>query len=585
MKPEKTRKRRLLDFIRTWFNAHNLLGIVSEDRYKSLKFRIVLLDAVLSIIPLLIVVTISYFWFLQILKDDFRNQMKWELENSKQSIEFFVDQKLSGLRFLTSAYSYEQLSDQETLARIFTKFKQECGGLVDLGIITPDGIQRSYIGPYNLRNKDYTNQDWFHEVIVRSVYVSDVFMGYRKLPHFAIAVKRDNPEKGAFWILRATIDMETLKKYPYSMNLRENDDAFIITYDGTLQTPSRSHGNVLEKYKLPFSLHAQASTIEDIIKPDGSPAMFGYAFIDDSPWILVTIIKSNPYLKIPKIFKNELFIITVLSIILSITVTFALAQTVVNRIRKADMEREEAIASCEHASKMSSIGRLAAGVAHEINNPLAIINEKAGLMKDILETSGNLQKNRDKFLVIINGIFDSVNRCRTITHRLLGFSRRMEISHDAFDLNDAVKEVIGFIEKEVLYRNITLNLNLADNIPKIESDKGQLQQVILNIINNAIDAVRDAVREGGLIEVSSVSKDINTVRLSIKDNGNGIPKEKLKHIFEPFYTTKEKGKGTGLGLSISYGIMQKLGGSIQVESDAGKGTTFTLEIPVKPAEV
>jgi len=198
-------------------------------------------------------------------------------------------------------------------------------------------------------------------------------------------------------------------------------------------------------------------------------------------------------------------------------------------------------------------------------------------MKDILESSGDLQKNRDKFINQINGIFDSVNRCRTITHRLLGFSRRMEISHDALDLNDALKEVIGFIEKEILYRNITLNLNLSDSIPKIESDKGQLQQVILNIINNAIDAVE----EGGLIEVSSGSKDINTVRVSIKDNGSGIPKDELKHIFEPFYSTKEKGKGTGLGLSISYGIMQKLGGSIQVESETGKGTTFTLEIPKK----
>jgi len=565
------------EFIKVLFHPKDFLGILSEDRYKSLRLRIVLLDAVLSIIPLLIVVTISYFWFLQILKDDFRNQLKWEMENSKQSIEFFIDQKLSGLRFLTSAYTYEQLSNPETLAKIFTKFKQECGGLVDLGIITPDGIQRSYVGPYNLKNKDYTNQDWFNEVIVRSSYVSNVFMGYRKLPHFAIAIKRENPETGTFWILRATIDMETLQKYPFSMNLRKNDDAFIITYDGTLQTPSRSHGEVLGHFNVPFELHNEGTVIQDIKLPDGSPAMFGYAFIDHSPWILVAKIKSNPFLRIPNIFKNELLIITVLSIMFGIAVTFVLAQTVVGRIRKADLEREEAISSCEHASKMSTVGRLAAGVAHEINNPLAIINEKAGLMKDILEMSGDLQKNKDKFLSLISSIFDSVNRCRTITHRLLGFSRRMEISHDSFDINEAIREVLGFIEKEVLYRNITLNQNLSDSLPKIASDKGQLQQVILNIVNNAIDAVD----EGGLIEISSVVKDANTVQVSIKDNGSGISKDKLKHIFEPFYTTKEKGKGTGLGLSISYGIMQKLGGSIHVESETGKGTTFTLEIPIK----
>jgi len=230
---------------------------------------------------------------------------------------------------------------------------------------------------------------------------------------------------------------------------------------------------------------------------------------------------------------------------------------------------------------MASIGRLAAGVAHEINNPLAIINEKAGLMKDLLEVSGNLEHQKEKFIGLINGISDSVTRCRTITHRLLGFSRRMEISQDAIDINDAVQEIIGFLEKEILYRGIHLELNLQKNLPKIITDKGQVQQVFLNIINNAMDALK----ENGDITVSTYTKDDQFVRVVIKDNGSGIPKENLKHIFEPFYSTKEKGKGTGLGLSISYGIMQKLGGAILVESEVNTGTTFIVEVPVNVREV
>lgn len=245
--------------------------------------------------------------------------------------------------------------------------------------------------------------------------------------------------------------------------------------------------------------------------------------------------------------------------------------------KKAENALRESEQLLLQAHKMEAIGRLAAGVAHEINNPLAIINEKAGLIKDLLELSGDFEQNKEKFLSLINGIFDSVNRCRVITHRLLGFSRRIDVSYNVIDLNDAVREVVEFLEKEILFRNIRLTLNLGENLPKIMTDKGQLQQVLLNIINNAIDAVE----KGGFIEIFSGVKDENTVRVSIRDNGPGIPKEIIKHIFEPFYTTKEKGKGTGLGLSISYGIMQKLGGTILVQSEVNKGTTFIVEIPQK----
>jgi PAS domain S-box-containing protein len=229
------------------------------------------------------------------------------------------------------------------------------------------------------------------------------------------------------------------------------------------------------------------------------------------------------------------------------------------------------------AHKMEAIGRLAAGIAHEINNPLAIINEKAGLIKDFLEFSGDFAQNKEKFLSLINGIFESVGRCRTITHRLLGFSRRMEVAYDTIDLNDTVREVIEFIEKEVLYKNVRLEMHLEKDIPRIISDKVQLQQVFLNMLNNAVDAVD----KGGTIEVTTDVKDRDTVVVLIKDNGHGIPEQILNHIFEPFYTTKEKDKGTGLGLSISYGIIKKLGGTILVRSQVNRGTTFTIEIPVE----
>jgi PAS domain S-box-containing protein len=249
----------------------------------------------------------------------------------------------------------------------------------------------------------------------------------------------------------------------------------------------------------------------------------------------------------------------------------------VTKRRQAEKALRESEQLLLQAHKMEAIGRLAAGVAHEINNPLAVINEKAGLMKDFLELSEDFQQHREKFISLIQGIFDSVGRCRTITHRLLGFSRRVDASLETFDLNEVVREVIDFVEKELLYKNVQTKIVFAEDLPHIESDKGQLQQVILNILNNAVDAVE----KGGIIEVETRLQDEHTVTISITDNGHGIPESILNHIFEPFFTTKEKDKGTGLGLSISYGIMKKLGGTISVRSKVNEGTTFILEIPRK----
>jgi two-component system NtrC family sensor kinase len=132
------------------------------------------------------------------------------------------------------------------------------------------------------------------------------------------------------------------------------------------------------------------------------------------------------------------------------------------------------------------------------------------------------------------------------------------------------------LEKEALHRNIDLQLNLAPDLSRIASDRGQLQQVFLNILNNAFDAVRD----GGQVSITSFEVDVDTVGVSIQDNGQGMTQETMTHLFEPFFTTK-RGYGTGLGLSITYGIVKKLGGDIRVTSQLGVGTTFTVFLPKK----
>jgi two-component system NtrC family sensor kinase len=275
--------------------------------------------------------------------------------------------------------------------------------------------------------------------------------------------------------------------------------------------------------------------------------------------------------------KIELLLVFVISVAVILIVSFRTAGLLVDRIREADQKRESMYAEMEHTGKLASLGRLAAGVAHEINNPLAIINEKAGLIKDLVEFSKQYQ-DREKLTLQVDSILRSVNRCREITHRLLGFAKRMDVKVETIHLNELLQEVLGFLEKEAFHRNITVNFNLAPDLAPIAHDRGQLQQVFLNIINNAFEAVED----GGNITIATQKNETEpgSVEVAISDDGRGIHPDDQKHIFDPFYS-RGKEQGTGLGLSISYGIVAKCGGDIRVESKVGKGSTFTVVLPQK----
>ena len=244
-------------------------------------------------------------------------------------------------------------------------------------------------------------------------------------------------------------------------------------------------------------------------------------------------------------------------------------------LEQANTELRENRAQLVEAEKLATLGRFSVGVAHEINNPLAIINEKAGLMKDYLERTEGF-RDKERFSAMLAAIFNSVQRCRNITHRILDFAGQPGDSPDAVDLNSLVREVVALLEQEIERKGVRLTLDLTEELSPVMSDRTQIQQVLASILLNAVEAVG----EGGAIGVSTGRKDAGTLQVSIEDNGRGIPEEVLKHIFEPFLlTSKETGKGVGLGLSISYGIVKRLGGALLVRSEPNKSTVFTVELP------
>ena len=547
----------------------------SPDRYRILRRNIIVLMVLVTIVPLTLMAAINHYQYQTSLKQETINPLRVLANKTKHSFELFLKERLSNVKFISSAYSVEELSDEKTLNRIFRVLKEEFGGFVDLGLIDRNGIQLSYAGPYTLLGKDYSQQDWFQEVMVKGVYISDVFMGYRKFPHIAIAVQL-LAEGGKCYTLRATIDTKIFDNLIGAMGLDTESDAFLINDKGIFQTHSKFYGKVLERCPFSPPYGNYGSFVTDATDSNGRKVVLIFTHISKPEYALVVVKPRSVIQKTWFTLKSEMFFIFITSVILIILVVFKLVGILVKNMQEADEKREFAYRELEHSQKLSSIGRLAAGVAHEINNPMAIINEKAGLIKDIVERDDQF-KEKEKFLNLANSIIQSVERCKTITHRLLGFARRMEVKFELLDINELIKEVLSFLEKEYMYRNVDIRLQLAQNIPRISSDTGQLQQVFLNILNNAFAAIE----EEGYVSITTWEEDVDFTGASIQDNGCGMSAETLKHIFEPFFTTK-KGYGTGLGLPITYGIVKKLGGDLKVQSTEGQGTTFTVYLKKNP---
>ncbi|KPK30113.1 MAG: hypothetical protein AMK69_04375 [Nitrospira bacterium SG8_3] len=530
----------------------------------------------IALLPLIIMLLVNHYEYKRVFRAEMMSPIYCLVSNTQRSITSFFSGREAVLQFISEDIQLEEVSDQK-LGKVFVNLKEIFGEFVDLRVIDSKGKQRAYAGPGRLRSAEQSDQAWYKEVKKQGIYVSDLSRGSDGSTYFQIALKYGkNPENS--FILQASVDAKILEGLIDALALeRPSMDAFIINREGILQTSSNSYGNVLAKLSLPVSLGSTEPQIQEIERASEGPIIIGHAGIQGTPFRFVTAAPREALTKDLFLLSKRFVIIFSVAILCVLGVVLFVVTAFVKHIYESDRRRVAVLHNIQYTNKMASIGRLAGGVAHEINNPLAIINEKVGLLRDLV--SMNKDYSRERFLGIVDSVLSSVKRCSTVTHSLLGFATHVEVRFETIALDQLIRQVLVFMGKESEYRRITLNLEVQDNLPSIESDVGQLEQVFLNIINNAFDAVDD----GGRINIELMAEGPDMVIVRVADDGCGISEENLKHIFDPFFSTKGE-KGSGLGLSITYGIVQKLGGRLDVQSIKGEGSTFTVTLPVKKME-
>ncbi|HAO22687.1 MAG TPA: two-component sensor histidine kinase, partial [Desulfobacteraceae bacterium] len=545
--------------------------MTKQNHYKSVR-EIILLSMILApLIPFIIIFGIGYYYFTTSLETGTVASLKRIVEDHRQMIDFFLTERKSDLDFVIHAYKFEDLSHTDKLNEVFDFLQKKSNAFVDLGVFDEEGNHVAYHGPYKLRSKVYKDADWFKNVMQKGFYISDIFLGFRQVPHFVIAVERE--ENGKKWVIRATIDSFVFNDLVKKVRIGKTGEAYILNTEGVLQTDRRSGGNLMAKPSENLSIPESKLDIQTFTQKNERSETFFYAttWLKNKDWLLVVRLEEVDAFS----YLHTAFYLIIMTVIIGgmaiIVLAVYLTNHILRHLTETDAEKEQLNQQLIRASRLAELGEMAAGFAHEINNPLQIIRTEQSLIEMIFsEMKDNGEFKPSESLAELQDSMDQIKlqieRCAGITQAILKFGRQSEPVFKHVDLRRFIPEIIRMIEKKASVQGIEIEQELEGDTPSVHGDAGQLQQVMLNLLNNAMDAITEkhGSQGGRLLIITGRDEEDRFAVIMVQDNGSGITPDNLKKIFSPFFTTKPVGRGTGLGLSVCYGIINHMGGTMQV---------------------
>ena len=381
--------------------------------YIKLRRKIVLVTLVVAIAPLILLGCMIYHQFAKVCQQRIEDQIRQMARSQSNAIDVFLRERTTILSTIVDTHSFDRLRLQENLTHLFEVINRRADGLgfVDLGVIDDTGQHLAYAGPFKLEGLNYYGQPWFREVMSKGRYISDVYMGFRQLPHFIIAIRGRSQSRN--WILRATIDSDVFNSLVRTGQSGRTGDAFIINKAGAIQTRPRFHGVILGKSDLDPRRFGESTTILEKIDKNGKKQFFAGAWLKNNQWLL--IISQETCSEMGGLLASRNFEIMIIALgCLGILVTTVVTtHMTVSHLEQADKEMAELNAQLIQTDKLAALGKMATGIAHEINNPLAVIGEKAGWMMDLLsEEEFQESENLREFSDSVTKIEEHVERAR-----------------------------------------------------------------------------------------------------------------------------------------------------------------------------
>jgi two-component system NtrC family sensor kinase len=538
--------------------------------------QLTVMSIMVGMVPLLCLGTLLYVYYDAAYRDKTRTLLGEQVLRNAQSIDAFLDEKMANLRQQAALASPEELSDPIRLRdRLLGLQNAYQGVFTSLELIDATGRTMAQAGG-GASGPDHSGEAWFEQAINSPQHVR----GFGSRPaNVFLSVRITTPQ--GLWLLLARLDPRLSEDKSRAFHPGGRGGAFVLDRDGNAPAEASEKTVPLETQRL----------LAGQVFPEGRPVVLeAMDASGELQWFACAPLKSTGGVLVFHQPRTELLLtlnkaralalaIAILGCFGIVATAMAMARRTEARLRKADFIQQQMQRQVVEAGKLAAIGELAAGIAHEINNPLAIMMENAGWIQDLLTSDDpDSEENKAEILSSLQTIATQGHRCREITHKLLGFARKTETSSRVVQVNPMLEDIAGFARQKARYRGVEIALDLDPEAGDVDGSPTEVQQIILNLVNNAIDATE---KGNGQVLLRSVCEKA-CVAIEVKDNGQGIPAEILPRIFEPFFTTKPAGQGTGLGLAICRDILTRMNGSISVDSAPGQGATFRVRLPLRP---
>ena len=515
-----------------------------------------------SFIPLILIGGGMYYYATSALKEKTLRTLRAQVINHRDAIDQFLAERTMDLKVLSANLGLDSLITPGVLAGVFQSLQLAEGRscYTDLGIIDDQGRHLAYEGPYDLISKNYKDAPWFKAVMENDVYISDVFSGFRKVPHFIIAVKQTDNEGD--WIIRATIDTVYFDNIASQTPGKRSRDAFLINRSGIFQTTPRTGGQLMGQ-----SEFKGLEPFEGVKLEERQDQIHATAWLKNVPWLSVAKIDQGEIFDALNRVRNTGIFVFVLGAILIVLTILLITNQLVSSLETNQRNIRFLDRQLRHTSYMASSMALSHGFFREINDTLTNIDVAATWIKE-LTREGNL----DEIEKSLGQVKSEVLRSQKSIGKFLRFIRPGHPVITEVNINEILDDLLEFLSSELDFKNIKVKRDYQDHLPCIRSDPSKLRQVFQIVFLNAISAIG---KDGEINLTTGAYK--NGVRVTIADNGPGIPQENIEKIFDPLFTTKPE--GSGLGLPICLNILKHMEGSISVRSEAGKGAVFVIQLP------